>query len=351
MPEIPVGLVGFGLAGRCFHAPVIRAVPGLRLKTIVQRHGDSARETFPEVSIARDVDALVADEEIRLVVIATPNASHYELARRCLLAGRDVIVDKPFTVTSAEARDLIKLAAARGRLLSVYHSRRFDGDFLTVRQLIAKGALGRVVRCESRYDRYRPTLRPGTWRESNEPASGVLFDLGPHLIDQALVLFGTPAAVTADIRVERRGAAADDAFDIALHYPGLRVQLSATMLACDSGPRFLLYGTEGTYIKYGMDPQEAPLRAGRSPGGPGWGQEDEPQWGRLTTAGGVSRPVPTEPGDYRLFYANVRDAMNGEAELAVTGEQAARVIRVIELARASNALTRTLDWPADNLPA
>ena len=346
MPEIHVGLVGFGLAGRCFHAPVIRAVPELRLKTIVQRHGDSAREAFPEVSIARDVDALVADEEIRLVVIATPNASHYELARQCLLAGRDVIVDKPFTVTSGEAEDLIRIASSRGRLLSVYHNRRFDGDFLTVRRLIANGALGRVVRFESRYDRYRPTPRPGAWRESNEPASGVLFDLGPHLVDQALALFGTPSSVTADIRVERRGAVVDDAFDIALHYPGLRVQLSATMLACASGPRFLLYGTDGTYIKQGMDPQEAPLRAGNAPGGPEWGQEDETQWGRLTTAGGVSRSVPTEPGDYRLFYANVRDAMNGEAGLAVTGEQASRVIRVMELARESNALARTMDWPA-----
>ena len=345
MSEIPVGLVGFGLAGRCFHAPVIRAVPGLWLKTIVQRHGDSAREAFPEVSIARDVDALLADEEIRLVVIATPNASHYELARRCLLAGRDVIVDKPFTVTSGEASDLIRIASSQRRLLSAYHNRRFDGDFLTVRQLMAKGALGRVVRCESRYDRYRPTLRPGAWRESNEPAGGVLADLGPHLIDQALVLFGAPSAVTADIRIERRGAVVDDAFDITLHYPGLRVQLSATMLACEPGPRFLLYGTGGTYIKYGMDPQEALLRKGGSPGGPGWGEEDESRWGTLTLAGGVSSRIPTEAGDYRLFYANVRDAMNGEAELAVTGEQAARVIRVIELARESNALARTMDWP------
>jgi scyllo-inositol 2-dehydrogenase (NADP+) len=345
MPEIPVGLVGFGLAGRCFHAPLIRAVPGLRLKTIVQRHGDSAREAFPELSVVRDVVALLADPDIRLVVIATPNASHYELARQCLLAGRDVIVDKPFTVTSGEASDLIRIASSQRRLLSVYHNRRFDGDFLTVRRLIANGALGRVVRFESRYDRYRPTLRPGAWRESHQAAGGVLADLGPHLIDQALVLFGTPATVTADIRVERRGAVVDDAFDVALHYPGLRVQLSATMLACDSGPRFLLYGTGGTYIKHGMDPQEAPLRAGQAPGGAGWGEEDESQWGTLAVAGVETRRVPTEAGDYRLFYANVRDAMNGEAELAITGEQALRVIRVIELARESNALTRTTDWP------
>jgi len=346
MPEIPVGLVGFGLAGRCFHAPVIRAVSGLRLTTVVQRHGDSARETFPDVNVVRDVDELLRDREIRLVVIATPNDSHYDLARRCLAAGRDVVVDKPFTVTSDEASDLIRTAGAERRLLSVYHNRRFDGDFLTVRRLITSGALGRVVRFESRYDRYRPAPRPGSWRESDGPAGGVLYDLGPHLIDQALALFGAPAAVTADVRVERRDAVVDDAFDVTLHYPGLRVLLGATMLACSPGPRLLVYGTDGTYIKYGMDPQEAPLRAGEALGGPGWGAEDESHWGTLVAAGGEIHNMPTEPGDYRLYYANVRDALNGEAALTVTAEQALRVMRVIELARESNAFTRTVDWPA-----
>ncbi|MCC7173848.1 MAG: oxidoreductase [Bryobacterales bacterium] len=345
-PGIGVGLVGFGLAGRFFHAPVIRAVPGLRLKSVVQRHGDSARETFPEVGIVRDVEALLSDPGIRLVVIATPNQSHYGLARQCLLAGRDVVVDKPFTVTSAEGEELIRIARAQGRLLSVYHNRRFDSDFRTVQRLIAGGAFGRLVRLESRYDRYRPAPRPGVWRERDEPAAGLLYDLGSHLIDQALTLFGAPQAVSADLRVERRQALVDDAFDVVLHYPGLRVQLSASMLACSPGPRFLLYGTQGTYIKYGTDPQEEPLRAGRQPGGPGWGVEEESQWGTLTPAGGPPQRVPSEPGDYRLYYDNVRAALEGTAALAVTPEQAVRAVRVIELARESDATTRTVDWLA-----
>jgi predicted dehydrogenase len=295
------------------------------------------------------VNGLLADPEICLVVIATPNSSHFELARQCLLAGRHVVVDKPFTVTSSEADELIRLAASQKLLLSVYQNRRFDGDFRTVQKLIASGAMGRVVRFESRYDRYRPAPRPGSWRERNVPAGGILFDLGPHLIDQVLTLFGAPQAVTGDIRVERDGAVVDDAFDIVLHYPGMRAVLGAAMLACAPGPRFLLHATAGTFCKYGMDPQEAPLRAGRSPEGDGWGQEVESQWGTLTTlenGSAVTRRVRTEPGDYRLFYSNVRDAMNGQADLTVTGEQALRVIRVIELARESNALGRTVDYPA-----
>ncbi len=345
-PPIPAGLIGFGIAGRSFHAPVIRAVEGLRLKTIVQRRGDSARQAYPDVTVVRDVDALLSDREIRLAVIATPHDSHYELARRCLEAGKDVVVDKPFTLTSAEGEDLIRIAAAQGRLLSVYHNRRFDGDFLTVRRLIEEGALGRVVRFESRYDRFRPELRPGSWRESGQPHGGILYDLGPHLIDQALALFGSPSAATADIRVERRQAVADDAFDLTLHYPGLRVLLGATMLACSPGPRFLIYGAEGAYVKFGMDPQEAPLRQGRPPGGEDWGREEESLWGTLTRAGGETRRVPAQPGDYRLYYANVRDALSGLARLEVTAEQACQVIRALELARQSHALARTVDWTA-----
>jgi predicted dehydrogenase len=351
MNEIAAGLIGFGVAGRSFHAPVIRAVPGLRLKTVVQRSAGTARQVYPEVAVVRDLDALLNDLEIRLVVVATPNACHYEQARRCLLAGRHVVVDKPFTTTSAEAFELIRLAVSKGLTLSVYQNRRFDGDFRTLERLIASGELGRVVRLESRYDRYRPGLRPGAWRErKDEPASGILFDLGPHLIDQALALFGTPQAVAADIRVERDGAQVDDAFDVTLLYPGLRVCLGGSMLACAPGPRYTVHGTLGSYTKHGMDPQEAPLRAGMAPQGDNWGEEPESQWGTLTTmvdGRPVSRRVPTERGDYRLFYANVRDAIQGTAPLIVTAQHAAKVVRVIELARESSAMGRVVDWPAD----
>ena len=336
---IPVGLVGFGIAGRTFHAPVIRAVPGLHLSCIVQRTGDSAHEKYPDVRVVRNIDELLADETIRLVVIATPNASHFEFARQCLVAGRDVVVDKPFTNTSSEAHELDQLARSEGRVLSVFQNRRWDGDFLTVRKLIGSGTLGRLALFESHYDRYRLARRPNQWRETAGPGSGVLFDIGPHLVDQALVLFGTPEAIAADVRIEREDAVVDDAFDIMLRYPKLSVLLRATMLACTPGPRFVLNGTLGTYIKYGMDPQEDALKAGGQPGSPGWGEEDSTHWGVLTLADPtetVCQPVRTEAGDYRKFYSNVRDAILLGAPLAVTAGHAAEVIRLLELARESS---------------
>ncbi len=328
--------MGFGVAGRVFHAPVIRAVPGLHLTAIVQRTGDSAQQAYPDVRVVRNLEELLADKSIRLVVIATPNESHYTLARQCLLAGRDVVVDKPFTTTSREAQDLDQLAHSEGRVLSVHQNRRWDGDFLTVRKLLDSAMIGRLILFESHYDRYRLALRPGAWRERAGPGSGVLFDIGSHLVDQALVLFGMPEAITADVRIERDEAVVDDAFDLMFHYPKLRVLLRATMLACTPGPRFVLNGTLGSYIKYGLDPQEDALRAGGQPGSAGWGEEDESRWGTLTLAeqsGTVRRAVRTEAGDYQQFYANVRDAMLGEAPLAVTAEQATEVIRVLELAQ------------------
>ncbi len=336
---IPVGLVGFGIAGRTFHAPVIRAVPGLRLTCIVQRTGDSANEKYPDVRVVRTIDELLADKTIRLVVIATPNDSHFDLARRCLVAGRDVVVDKPFTNTFRDAQELDQLARSEGRLLSVYQNRRWDGDFLTLRKLIGAGALGRLALFESHYDRYRLARRANQWREATGPGSGVLFDIGPHLVDQALALFGMPQAIAADVRIEREDAVVDDAFDIMLRYPKLSVLLRATMLACTPRPRFVLNGTFGTYIKHGMDPQEDALKAGGQPGTPGWDEEDESRWGILTLAGEngtVRAPVRTEPGDYREFYANVRDAILLRAPLAITARHGAQVIRLLELARESS---------------
>jgi scyllo-inositol 2-dehydrogenase (NADP+) len=347
MPGIPVGLIGFGSATRVFHAPVIRAVAGLELSAILQRRGDSAGVAYPDVQVFRDLDGMLASSPTRLMVIATPNASHYELARRCLLAGRDVVVDKPFTPTSVEARALAQLASSTGRLLSVFQNRRWDGDFLTVRRLIEAGTLGRVVLFESHFDRFRPARRTASWREGEGAGSGLLFDIGPHLLDQALVLFGTPEAVTADVRVERGNAVVDDAFDILLHYSGFRVLLRATMLACSPGPRFMVQGDRGTFRKHGLDPQENALKEGARPGSPGWGEEDESQWGTLSLAGEdgsvTCRSIRTDPGDYRGFYANVRDAILGTSSLAVPASDGLRVIRLLELARESSLLRRTVE--------
>ncbi len=345
---VRVGLIGFGLAGQAFHAPVIRAVPGLELACILQRGGSRAQGKYPQVRVVRTLEELLADASIRLCVIATPNPSHFDLARRCLLAGRDVVVDKPFTTTSAEASELIRLARERNRLLTVYQIRRWDGDFQTVRKIVESGALGRVVEYEARYDRFRPGLKANAWRERPGPGSGVLLDLGPHLIDQALVLFGTPQRITANAFCQREGTQVDDAFDVEMEYPGTRVLVRARMLAYSPGPHFLIHGTRGSFVKYGMDPQEGPLRRGEVPDGPDWGphwgEELEEQWGTLAVEGEGTAKVKTEAGDYRGFYANVRDAIVQGTQLAVTAEQGVRVIRVIELAHQSSAEGRRIPW-------
>ena len=345
---IKVGLVGFGLAGRSFHAPVIRAVPGLQLAAIVQRSGTEAAEKYPDVRIARSLEELLAIAEIRLVVIATPNDTHYAFARQCLETSRDVVVDKPFTTTLEDAISLTQIAKNTGRLLTVYQNRRYDGDFQAIRKLVADGTLGRIVRFETSYDRYRPQLKPGAWRETQRPGSGILFDIAPHLIDHALVLFGLPEAVTADVRTERENAVADDAFDITLHYAGgMRAVLRSSVLASAPRPRFVLFGTQGSFVKQSFDLQELNLRRGFIPTDTAWGAEPEESWGVLTIPAGESfeqRRIPSVSSDYRDFYANVRDAILGRAELAVTPEWSLNIMRLLEMARTSSQERRTIPW-------
>jgi scyllo-inositol 2-dehydrogenase (NADP+) len=343
---IDVGLIGFGLAGSSFHAPVIRAVPGLRLAAILERSGSEAAAKYPDVRIVRTLDELLAIKEIRLVVIATPNDSHFSLAQRCLADGRDVLVDKPFTTTLEEATALVLVAKQHGRVLTVYQNRRYDGDFQAIVQLVAGGALGRIVRFEANYDRFRPQLRRGAWRERAGPGTGIFFDIGPHLIDHALLLFGSPEALTADIRVEREGAVADDAFDLAFHYSGgLRVDLRSSILAAAPRPRFTLHGTQGAFVKQTVDPQESNLRRGYIPTDTAWGAEPEENWGLLTLSENgtlTQRRLPSANCDYRDFYGNLRDAIVGKAKLAVTPEWALEVMRLLELARQSSNERRTV---------
>ena len=349
---INVGLIGFGLAGRSFHAPVIRAVPGLRLTTILQRTGNEAAQLYPDVGIVRNLDELLSIPDIRLIVVATPNETHHSFARQCLAAGRDVLVDKPFTNTLEEAIDLVNFAREKSRLLTVYQNRRFDGDFQSLQHLIADGALGRIVRFESCYDRFRPQMKPNAWRERSGPGSGVFFDLAPHLIDHALVLFGIPEAITADLRMERDGAITDDSFDLTLHYSrGLRAVLRGTMLAAAIRPRFVVFGTKGAYFKNAFDRLEPALRAGRIPWDePVTREQLEENSGVLTLANAdgttTERRIPPGTGDYRTLYANIRDALMGRAQLAVTPQHALDVTRLLELGRESSARRCTIPWPA-----
>jgi scyllo-inositol 2-dehydrogenase (NADP+) len=350
METVRVGLVGFGFAGRVFHANVIEAVEGLELATIVQRTGDSAAAAFPQVKIVRSVEEMLADATIRLVVVATPNTTHLSIARQCLLAGREVVVDKPIALSSGEAAELVQLARTEKRLLSVYQNRRFDGDFLTVQKLLATGRLGRLVMFESHYDRYRLAPRLQAWREDGSVGGGVLLDLGAHLVDQALVLFGLPQSIWASVRRERAGARSDDAFDVYLQYTaGLGLWLRASCLARAPGPRFTLNGTQGTFRKFGIDPQEACLIAGNRFATAPWGVEGPEHWGTLTLdveGMAISSPLATEAGDYRGYYENIRDAVLGKAALAVTAVQAWQTMRVLEMAMESSTTGKTLvcDW-------
>jgi predicted dehydrogenase len=344
---IDVGLVGFGFAGKTFHAPVISAVDGLRLAAIVQRHGDDAAQTYPAANTVGSLDGLLAIDSIRLVVIATPNTSHAEIAKQCLLAGREVVIDKPFATSYAEAADLVELAKQHGRLLAVYQNRRWDGDFQTVQKLISEEKLGRIVLFESHFDRFRPQPKQNAWRERSEPGSGILFDLGPHLIDQALILFGEPESVSADVRIERNGAVINDAFDVLFRYKATRAILRASVLASTPTPRFAIQGTDGGYLKYGLDPQEDALKRGQSPRDEHWGYEAPERWGTLLLAQGdsfVTDKLATAPGDYRKYYENIRDALLGTAPLAVTPQQALNVMHALELANESSRTGRVLPW-------
>ena len=350
--EIGVAVIGFGLAGRVFHAPFVSAVPGLKLEAIVQRTGDAAAKAWPQARILRSVEEALADPAIQLVVVGTPNETHFALAKQVLEAGRHVVIDKPFATTSAQARQLIDLATSRNLVLAPFHNRRWDGDFLTLKKILADGQLGRVVTLESHFDRFRPMPREGTWKEGDGPANGLLMDLGPHLVDQALALFGAPKTIEASVRRDRDTTEIEDAFDITLGYDRLRFYCRSSMLACEAAPRYVVHGTRGSFRKWGLDPQEPTLVGGAKVpriGEGDWLAEDKVAWGELAIAADPAKPeqltrtfIQTEPGDYRGYYASVRDAILGKAPLAVSAEDGYRVIRLLEMARESSAIGRTL---------
>jgi len=324
---------------------VIRAVDGLLLTTIVQRHGPPPPDPrYADVEFVRSVDELLA-RKIDLVGVATPNASHHPVAKQCVLAGHHVVVDKPFTVTMAEAEELVRLAKQQQRIVTVYQDRRYTGDFATVQQVVAEGAVGRVVIYEAHFDRFRLEVRPGAWREQAVPGAGVWYDLGPHLFDQALLLFGIPEAIGADIRIERDNAVVDDAFDVTLYYPGRRAILRSSLMVQPVGPTWSVHGTRGSFIKYGMDPQEAALRTGRTPTEPDWDSEPPELYGKLVTPD-ATRTVPTLRSSFARYYENVRDAILGKAQLAVSPEWSLDVMRGLLIAVESSRTRRVLPWSA-----
>jgi len=353
--RLRVGLLGYGYAGKTFHAPLIAAVPALELAAVASSDAAKVHADWPGVAVHASPADLIARDDIDLVVIATPNDTHHPLARDALLAGRHVVVDKPFTVHLADARALVTLARERGRLLSVFHNRRYDGDFLTIKALLAEGALGRIVDVESRHDRWRPGVRQ-RWRESAGPGAGLWFDLGPHLVDQALQLFGPPRAIALERALVRDGALADDWFHASLRYDRLHVHLRASMLAAASAPRFTLHGTGGSFVKDGLDAQEDALKAGVRPTWP-----PQADWGidpgraalvRRTDDGrAVETPVMLQRGAHQAYFAAVAAAIRGQAPNPVPPDEALAVMELIELGIESAAQGRELEWRIGGAPA
>lgn len=328
---IGVGVVGWGFASTTFHAPLIQATPGLRLVAVSSSRADELAQTNPSFTVEPTPEALFARSDIDLVVIPTPNDTHHPLAAQALAAGKHVVVDKPFTLSVDEADDLIARAQQADRLLSVFHNRRWDGDFLGLQDILNSGVLGRVTHFESHFDRYRPQVRQ-RWRESASQGGGLWYDLGPHLLDQTVQLFGQPKALWLDTQVQRDNAVADDWFHCVLRYADLRVVLHASALTASVAPRFVVHGTAGSYTKHGLDTQEDALKAGRLPGDTAWGSDPLP--GALVLQMGeqlVHSPGPSVPGDYLRYYTGIRDALLQKGPPPVTAAEARSVMRLIEL--------------------
>lgn len=351
---IRVGIVGFGMGGRVFHGPLVSSVEGLEFAAVLERSTNLAAGRYAGVKTYRTLDEMLADSSLDLFVVTTPSGSHFDVARRILQARRPVVVDKPMSVTSAQVAELMRLAADKSVLLAPFHNRRFDSDFLTIQKLLHQGRLGRLFCFESRFDRWRPAKpKDRLWKESTELGGGVLLDLGTHLADQALALFGKPEAIWADVRCEREWATVNDTFTLRLRYPdGLLVTLGANCLSLPAGPRFHLRGTNGNYWKYGLDPQEAALNlVTRIQDGP-WGREPQAEWGTLhldLNGGTVTHPVEPLIGDYRLYYAGIRDAILGKGPVPVAPINAWRVARLLELAMQSSEERREIpcDWTGE----
>lgn len=328
---IRTGLIGFGLGGTAFHAPLIDAVQGLELAAVATSRVSAVQAAYPGVAVA-DAEAVIADPGIDLVVISTPNPTHFALAQAALAAGKHVVIDKPLTPSAREAEALVVQAQSVGRLIVPFHNRRWDSDFLTVRSLIEAGRLGEVLLFEAHWDRFRPDLAQA-WKEA--PGAGQLLDLGPHMLDQVLVLFGLPEAVSADSAGQRGNSPVDDYFALTLFYGARRVVLASSRMIAAPRPRFGVHGRGGSFVKYGLDPQEAAMRAGGAVLDPRHGIEDPAQHGVLTLPDGTRETITSARGDYRRFYAGVAAAIRGEASVPVAAEDAVAGLRLIEAAQQS----------------
>ena len=337
MKEINAALCSYGMSGVIFHGPLLKAHPGFTITKILERSKNESEGKHPGTTIVRSYDAILEDPKVELVVVNTPDHLHHEMAVKAIRAGKHVVVEKPFALKTEHADELISLAKEMGVLLTVFQNRRWDGDFLSVKEIIQKGKLGRLVDFESHFDRYRTEIRE-SWKDRST-GTGTLYNLGSHLVDQALSLFGMPEHLYCDSRMLRDGALTDDSYDLSLHYPAFKCMVRSSYLVREPGPRFTLHGTTGSYLKWGVDPQEAEMKAGKIPGIEGWGEEPDSQWGTMNAMeDGVFRvkKYPTRTGNYLSFYENLYEAIRENKPLAVLPEEARDVIRIIEAAYESS---------------
>jgi len=357
---IKTGLIAFGAAGKFMHAPFLVTQPeNYEVIAVLERHKEESKQPFPNARIVRSIKELLSMNELELIIITTPNDTHFSYSKAGLLAGKHVVCDKPFTITSFDALELIKLSKQTNKILSVFQNRRYVADALTIKEILKKKMLGDIHEFEGHYDRYRPEKKPNAWREENIPGSGILYDLGAHLIDQAFDLFGLPKAVTADIRMQRLHAKAVDNFELKLDYGFLKVILKSGMLVREPGPRYMIHGTNGSFIKFGEDPQEAFLRAGKLPTEvPNWGIENPENFGLLhTEINGeiIKQKYPSLKGDYGYYYQNLYKTIRENAPLREKPEHGYNTIRLIETAIESNEKKCTvackglinIDYPED----
>ena len=338
-----VALIGFGLSGRYLQAPFFEVNPNFNLKIIVSNSQNPAA-IFPAVKVARSLDEVLADDSIDLVSICSPSATHFEYAKQILLAGRHVLVEKPFTSTIEEAKELIELSKKQGKIVSVFQNRRFDSDFMTVQKVVEGGFLGKIINFEIHFNRYKPVLNPKKWKEIVAPANGIIYDLGSHIIDQVLVLFGVPKSVWGQTFTQREHSEIDDAFDIRMDYGDLKVTLKASLLVREDTPRYIIHGTKGSFVKYGIDVQEDHLKSGMLPNDEGFSVEPASNSGILNTEfnGIIFRGnVETQRGNWGLLFQNLHDAIVDGKELFIKPEEIVEQIRIIEQVLKNHHLDKT----------
>lgn len=343
--QINTAILSFGMSGQVFHGPALKINSGFKVSHILERSKSLSKKLFPETQIVRSYEEILNNPEIELLIVNTPDSLHYEMAKKALQSGKHIVVEKPVCRKSKEAEELLKIAKEKGLIFTVYQNRRWDGDFRTVQKVMEEAKFGRLVEFESHFDRYRTFIAPDTWKEEGDEYSGVLHNLGSHMVDQVYVLFGKPKALTAHLKIVRKGGVVSDYYDIRLEYDNFSALVKCSYLVKNPGPRYTIHGEFGTFYKWGIDPQEELLKAGNLPEGENWGAEPPEEWGTLLyeeNGEDVEELVETIPGDYNIFYHNVYDAIRNKKELMVKPEETIEVLKILEACLLSNRKKKTI---------